>query len=346
MAGLLAGLLASTHGARVALVGDPMSAYRLARAIDLSVLPATRPETWALLAATRHEAIKVIGKIGGRAGFTRLDPLFVAETSSSAEAMAHVRHVAIGFGQAFEPVSDVPVVAGGVALRARDVVAIRRPRFEPLLEDWLVREGVTRHSARDASVTLRRDGSTLIEAGTQVVEAGHGVLADDEAIFDHIKVDAREPILVTQTTTALLTEPGKRRAAPVSIYLDRGVVLNQRASGAIFALSSGPPDTAPARIGSCLTGANVMRAAGQAVFRRVSTRDGAALIGPMRGGKATIIAGLGMSGAFLAPALARLLAGAARPEEAAYFKAHESGRSGARAGVADFSGVHAPEDAI
>ena len=343
MAGLLAGLLANVHKKRVCLVGDPMSAYRLARGLDLSAMPATRPETWALLTRTRPETIKLIGKIAGRAGFRRIDPIIIGETPAGVEALAHMSHVARGFGQSMERIAEFPVTAGGAAYRLRDIVDIRRTRFEPLLEDWLARSNVGRISARIAAVTLRRDGSARIDAGGRSYEATHSVLADDAAILNHLDVDERDRVLRVETTTTLLTEPARRLTAPVMIYLDRGVILNQRASRGIAALSTGRPDQALARIGSSLGRQENLRRAGQTVFKTIATVDGAPLVGPTRAVKATVLAGLGVAGAFLAPALARLIAGVASDAERSYFSAHEAGRGSARAIVADYQGALALE---
>ena len=50
---------------------------------------------------------------------------------------------------------------------------------------------------------------------------------------------------------------------------------------------------------------------------------------------ATAIAGLGGSAAFLAPIVARYLAGAAPEDEARYFEARDVGKAGSRANIAE-----------
>src|SRR5690606_6773418 len=94
LAGLLAGLLASDHGKRVACVGESAARYRLPRSIDLSIAPVTRPETWSLLAATSAETQRLLTKIAGRSGLRRIAPIFFSVERSAREALGHVAHMA------------------------------------------------------------------------------------------------------------------------------------------------------------------------------------------------------------------------------------------------------------
>jgi len=69
-------------------------------------------------------------------------------------------------------------------------------------------------------------------------------------------------------------------------------------------------------------------------LRRLATTDGAPLIGRLTPSNLIVIAGAGSVGAFLAPPLARLLAGVPSDEEQAWFAAHDPARTD-RAPVAD-----------
>ena len=338
LAGLVAGLLASVHQKKVCIVGELQSAFRLVRGVDLSVMPVTRPETWALLKDATPETRKLLGRIGGKGGMQRLDPIFVAETAAGRDALAHMRHVAQGFGYAVERMANGGI-EGAVAYRLRDAVFLDRGRLMPSIEGWLEASGVGRITARGTKVTLKRDGSARIEGGALNLDASRAILADDRAMLAHLEVDERDNTLVTQSITTTLTEPAFRLAAPVMVYPDRGVTLSQRASGNISALSAGRPELATARIGGCLVSQAQLRRAGQTTFRSVLTVDGAPLVGQAKGIKATVIAGLGVGGAFFAPAIARLLAGVASESEQRYFSAHEAGRGNARAMVADYQGA-------
>ena len=158
LAALLAGLLATVHRKRVCVVGEASSAFRLPRSADLSVMPVTRPETWALLRETTPEVLKLLGRIRARAGMTRIDPIFVAETPAGADGLAHMRHVALANGYAVERLAD-GAGTGGIAYRLRDAVLLRRAELEPILAGWLEKSGVGQLSRPDVVATVRRDGT-------------------------------------------------------------------------------------------------------------------------------------------------------------------------------------------
>lgn len=343
LSGLVAGLLATVHQKKVCIVGDVQSAFRLAHGIDLSVMPVTRPETWALLKEGTGETLKLVARLGGKAVVHRIDPIFVAETRSGSDALAHMRHVALGFGYAVERSLGGGGLENGTAYRLRDAVFLQRPALQPLIEQWLAASGVGRIPARGTKVTLKRDGSARIESGAISFEASKAVLCDDAALLAHLDVDERDRLLVSQSMTTLLTEPALPLAAPVMIYPDRGVTLSQGPGGNILALSAGRPELATARVGGCLINQGHLRRAGQISFRSVLTVDGAPLIGQAKGLKSVVVAGLGVGGAFLAPAIARLIAGTASDREQRYFGAHEAGRGSARSMVADYQGAVALE---
>lgn len=337
LAALLAGLLAADHHKTVCLVSEPSSGFRLPHGFDLSVMAATRPETWALLKETTSETLRLLARLHGRPGLQRLDPIFVAETAESADALGHMRHMAHDFGYAVEPLPDGRG-PGGVAYRLRDAVLLRRARLEPILRGWLEKCGVGLLSTHEGAAALRRDGSARLEVHGSTIEAAHAVLADDSAILAHVAAAERDRTLLLETATALLTASTGPLQAPVMHYVDRGVTLVRDRGGGVTAIGMGRPELALGRIGGCLAGHSPLRRAGQRIFRTVSTVDGAPLIGSARGVKATVLAGLGLSGAFLAPAIARVVAGAAGDREKAYFSAREAGRGNARAMVAEYAG--------
>lgn len=337
LAALLAGLLATAHGKRVCLVGDASSAFRLPRSADLSVMPATRPQTWALLKETTPEVTRLLGRLKGRSGMQRVDPIFVAETAAGADALAHMRHMALGHGYAVERLADGGAI-GGVAYRLRDAVLLHRAQLDPALAAWLDKAGVGQLSRLETAASVHRDGTARLEVHGATIEAAHSILADDAAILEHVAAAERDRTLLIQPATAVLTEPTRPLPAAAMLYIDRQVTLMRGRSGGIVAMAAGAPEEAIARIGGCLAGRGPLRRAGQRIFRTVGTVDGAPLIGTARGGRATVLAGLGIGGAFFAPALARLVAGAASARETDYFGAHEAGRGKARALVAEFAG--------
>lgn len=336
MAGLIAGLLKAEHGKRVCLVGDPWSPFRLPHRYDLSVAPATRPETWALLAATSVETLRRLGTLG-KGLSERVDPLFIADIPASAGALAHMRHIAAAYGYAVERVAGRTIAETGAACRVQDAVMLVGGRIEPAIGAWLDRLDVRRLPAEATSVTLRRDGTIRLTVGTAVVEAVRAVLADDTAILRHLEPDQRDRVLRLHKATAVLTEPARPLLAPLIGYIDRGVVLAQRGKRGILAIAGGTAVDAGLRIGACLGALAPLKRAGQASFKTFVTVDGAPLIGFAKGLRAIVLAGFGATGAFLAPALARHLAGVASENETAYFAAREPSRGNARQLVADYT---------
>ena len=87
-------------------------------------------------------------------------------------------------------------------------------------------------------------------------------------------------------------------------------------------------------VGSCVAGHGPLKRVGHRVFRSVVTRDGGPLIESRAGRGASLVAGLGMAGAFFAPARARLFAGVAGGGETEYFS--RRGAAGDRRMIADY----------
>lgn len=335
-AGLLAGLLALVHGKRVCLIGETWSPYRLPRGFDVSVMPATRPETWALLKREGAETMRLLGTIG-RGLYERVDPLFVAETRANADRLGHMRWMASGFGFAAERAVDRTLTTTGTICRIRDAAMLVTGKVEPAIEAWLAKAEVRRVRPADAMFTFRRDGASLVVRGN-AAEIGTVVLADDEAILDRLAPADRHRLIAVRAATSVLSEPAKPLSAALIHYLDRDVALHQRATkGPITALAAGEPDTALARIGASLGPIGPLKRAGQAQFRRVETLDGAPLIGRAGRGKAMTVAGLGDSAAFIAPVVARVLAGAASAEEQRYFEARDISKAANRQAVAEMA---------
>jgi hypothetical protein len=331
LAGLLAGLLATTHRKRVVLIADAPSPFRLPTGFDLSVAPITRPETWALLKAGTTETLHLLRQIGGHHATRYVDPLFVAETVAGNAALSHVRTMAMGFAFAVE---RTPHAAGQFGVRIRDAVLLDRPALAPLLSAWLGRIGVERVETRRAKAAFGRDGSVRIDRLGQTIEAAHAVLADDEAILMQLDTALNDGSLAQQQATVTLTAPTRRLAAPLVVHLDGGVTLVEAFGGQVLAyIIQRPGEAANPLVGALATQGPLRRVA-QRQLRVVVPPDGAPLVGPLRGGKATVVAGFGPSGAFLAPALARYLTGTSSTTENAYFAARQTG---ARANVADYS---------
>ncbi|MNT89335.1 hypothetical protein D3C72_2300460 [compost metagenome] len=78
------------------------------------------------------------------------------------------------------------------------------------------------------------------------------------------------------------------------------------------------------------------RQAGQSSYETLLTADAAPALGRLRGTGPDIIAGLGPSGAFLAPAIARWLCGKGTAAESAWLGARLVDRQAVPSSVAEF----------
>lgn len=328
---LLGGLLTTVHGKSVCLVGESWSPWTLPRRFDIAALPATRPGLWSVLRPSAAETTKLFNGIG-KGLVEHLDPLFVAEAPASLEALAHMHATVIGYGYAMERASDRGLTASGATWMVRDVPALVPGKAEAALSEWVDRSGTRRVRPEDAEIAFRRDGTVRFKGLGREFDAAQAILADDAAILAWLDESARDRLRLVPART-VLTEPAKPLAAPYVRYLDRGVTLSQRGKSGITAIATGESD-AVARIGSTIGGQGPLRRAGDVLHSRIETIDGAPLIGPARGTRIQVIAGLGDAAVFFAPALARFFAGKATEAEEAFFAAH--GRGNGRQQIADF----------
>ena len=335
LARLLAGLLAGTHGRSVLLQEGPHSGHGLSHGLDLSVMPLTRPESWALLGAGIAETLRLVTRIGGRGAYSRIDPILFADHAAGQQALGHIRHMAAAHGVAAEMTPSRFLGEGRQGLLLRDAVMLRRAALEPALEPWLTQAGVVPLAA-DAPLVIAADGSSRTTHAGADIAIAQTVLADDAAIVSRVPGALWPGLLHRVPVSTILTVPARPLAAPVMYQLDDGIVLRQQPGGGV--LASGPGDVAALseRLGAVLDAALLAVHAGQASTTRLATTDGAPAVGRLAGHGADVVAGLGPVGAFLAPALARWLCGAALPAEAAWFGARVVDRPPGASPVAEF----------
>ncbi len=322
---LLAGLLAGTHGKSVILIGRPPSPLLPIQGIDLSVAPVTRPETWALLRSPTAELVSLLATIDRRLS-ERVEPHFTAQSPAGVEALSHMRHVAAGYGYALERLAT----RSGILLRARDAILLDRRRCNPVLPKWCQSLMVHLAEPDTAVLNFRRDGTLRLEVNGRAAEAQRAILADDGDILACLRGPNPE-WLVPDAQTSILTEP-LTRPEPLTIHADTGITAVPQPGGALAMVIPGNGSEATSTAGSVLR--EPTRIAGRSTYGRVVVRDGGPFVGPLRNPRATVIAGFGMLGAFMSPALARHLAGVATETEAAYFAAREG--SAARGYVSDW----------
>jgi len=313
LAALLCGLLAHRHGQQVLRIADPVPRQRLPRAIDIALPLAVRPGSWRLVGTAAAETARLLADIDGQDRLDRVHVKLVADLPETVTALAHLTHVAAGYG-----------------VVARDGVFHGVPRFSREID--LTHSSVQTVEAARVTLTPGPAGAELRLDG-EALRVGQIVLADDDAVLDLLPEAELPAQLVVQPAMATLTAPAKRLPVQVMRYLDRGVILMQRADHSVLALVAGHAD-AEARLGSCLAGMLPLQRRATTHYRRLATTDGAPLIGRLTPSNLILIAGAGSVAAFLAPPLARLLAGVPSEEEQAWFAAHDPARTD-RAPVAD-----------
>ncbi|MDB5507307.1 MAG: hypothetical protein JWR75_1945 [Devosia sp.] len=348
LARLLAGLLASTHGRKVCLVAEPFSAYRLQRGIDLSVGAITRPETWAVLAESAPETVRILGKLGARSGLERVDPLFIADEKPTEAALSHVQQVALGFGIAIDRPRLDAVTRSGAIFRFDDAWCSVRPRLVPALDEWLAKLKLLRRNLRTTATEFHTDGTATLTGASDRIDAQHVIIADPGAALDILTPDALAKRFTALPALSLMTEPTTALPSPVITYVDRGVTLARIGTPGIAALAAGRADEAVARIGASLVGRKQVRRSGQAVYRMLTPLDGAPMVGLVGTIRAMTIAGFGDPALFFAPALARYLARASTGAEAEYFQRRGSSML-KRSGIAEFdrlASVRVPAEAV
>lgn len=337
LARLIAGLLASVHGKRVVWVGDSHAAFRLPRGLDLSVAPLTRPESWALLAHAVPETVKLLSRAGGKASTMRLDPIFFADTTSGQQALAFLRSSAAGFGAAIERLPAGHLGKGRDGIVLRDAIYLQRDRLEPVLDRWLDELKVTRLPLSQAQIAIAANGSASIVIAGVVSEVARTVLADDEAILAHLPADTLSALFERQAMTTILTEPTFAMAARVMLQVDADLSFTQGSHRGVTAIGMGDHDACVTHIGVLLGANRQLRQAGGTGHERLRSRDGAPILGRLHGSGPELLAGLGATGVFLAPALARWFAGAAKPDELDYFAARIPHRPMAPSIVAEYA---------
>ena len=304
---LLAGSLASQHGKKVVRVGRRPSAQRLWRTLPLALPFATRPAGWALLGRSVAEMRDLLASFGAESSLGGVEVGIETDLPQTGAALDHLVHVAAANGH------QVGRLSGGWAIRR--VALLDTDMLQSHTDEWLRSLGVENIEDRP-------------------VDAGFTVLADDASILDLLAQDNRPDSLASESMLSTLIVSPRPLAAPVQHYIDRGVTLIARPGRTVLALVSGECET-EARLSSTLPGPFPMKRLATTRFRRFVTRDGAPLIGRIKGTRQIIVAGLGSCTPFMAPAMARFLAGASTGEEKSWFTAHDLSRP--RDVVADFA---------
>ncbi|MEX1180794.1 MAG: FAD-dependent oxidoreductase [Cucumibacter sp.] len=332
----LAAMLAEDQSRRIVLIHNPATRVRLLRGLDLSVGALTRPEAWRRLVEGTAETLRRLGGAGLSGALEHCDILMMRAGPPGRAALGHVRAMASAHGIAVEriaapanPAWDA-VGRGAHALLIRDAWRFAGERGHDGFAAWHKKLGVERLArAGIEELLITRDGTVRMSVGGRRIAVDNSILADDEAIHDHANAPDVSVGLRSQVRTGFLTEPiAERLPGRVTVVLGEGFSLLQRPGGALSAIGDGAGGPAAERLLRFLPMFENARLAGRAHFHSFDSRDGAPQAGRGKTRRTSIVGGLGESGFFLAPSLARYLTGAASPEEKSFWAARALGRDG------------------
>ena len=334
---LVAGLLASTHGKKVAWKGESQSGYRLQRGIDLSIAPVTRPETWSLVRTCLPEVTRLVSRIAGRRAWSSVDPVLLARSAGSKEALAHLRHMATGFGHEAERLPSRLLGPDADVLVVRDAALLDRGVLEPPFDLWLERHKVYRVPP-ETVIDLGEDGSAGLNGPDHAHFASQTILADDEAVLHHLPPATWPNLLLRQAHSTVLMHSAHALMAPVMLELGTGLQLTQQGNG-IRVHGPGTIDMVAGLLGGLMSSRSTLCQAGQSHYHSLASADGAPLAGAIGGSGPIVLSGFGSLAAFLAPSIARWLAKAASNAEGAWFSQRSPDRTASGSMVADWGGA-------
>ncbi len=340
-AGLVAGLLARVHKRKVYLAFEPSIGFRLARELPLSVDCITRPETWQLLAQSRAEAFKLLTSIGGGKALGRINPVIVATTFDCAQALAHMFHVVKGYGFEIEQETIGALPAAKKILRIRGARIIQHKLFRPALGRWLADGGVRIGSVNDLTLSIKRGGQVVAKMSEGTIQANRLVLADEEAIRAHAKPQYLNPAFVGVSATTLACEPTPALSEKYVLNPFNRFRAYGQANNGYEIVSLSLVDEVATDIVASLPDGKKLRPAGRAVFNTCVSSDGAPFAGKLGQSGAWAVGGFGNTGAFVAPAIARFLAGKTEGLEEEYFSKRCGGAKRASRQISEYQHIRA-----
>jgi hypothetical protein len=298
------------------------------RQIDLSLQPVTRPETWSILRATGPETLKLVRTIAGRKSILGKDPVVLAQNPSAQAGLGHITHMASGFGQIVEPVSEGRLSDGFKGVQLRDCIQLALD--EAAIATWLKSVGVRIAD----TISVSGDGAIEAIVGGEAISCDDAVLTDAEAVLAF--GTSKLPKLVEPVwRTTLVTAPVSKLAAPILFTLDHGLLVQQLPGGNLIAFGTGSLELVDAQLKKLIPEATTV---GQLSYPSLRTADAAPVVGKLSSSGPTILLGTSLYGAWIVPAIARWLTGRASESEAAWLATHSPVRRGTSK-VADIWGA-------
>lgn len=334
LSGMLAGLLAQTHGAKVCRIGDFLHELRPQRGFDISTGPITRPDTWNLLRKTIPETIKLLNGVAKSNLFERVDCMLLSLDGAGADGLAYMSDVAHGYNFQVERLSLSEQYIAAYAHRNCFRV-LRRP-LTAALPIWLEKLGVTMLSTENIEIKSPQKGGVKISQGGQEFSAKKLILAGDAAIAAFGNQRDMKAHFHALSMSALLMQPTGKLPAPIVQAVDAGLTIYQRNTGALDCAGLGNVEEVGQVARTYLGPKETVRLAGSAVFNSLLTRDGGPVLGSISRKDTVYLGGLGVTGLFQAPAIARFLAGRSDTFEQEYFAARAPATKGKARSAAEF----------
>lgn len=314
-AALLALVLSEQHGFSCCLVGRFPHPLQLSRGMDLSVAALTRPESLALIKACATEGRQLIAGIG-REVLQRTDVAFTAAAPQDAWTLRHLRQMLHGYGYSTEALTSGKGQEGDAVL-VGDVHRIVRRRFYEAMPDRLQKAGVKMLADAD-KLEFTSTGGLSGFAGETEIEAEQAVIADDAAAWRMKGRAGPFPGLEKVDRTVLLTSAGARLRHHTIMDISTSDSTLGHADGSVEARVGGDPAAARRWLAGRLLDGRA-QVAGCVSFAALASSDGGPVIGRTSANRPPLALGLGPVAAFMAPAVARYLAGRPEQNEELYF---------------------------
>lgn len=318
LCGVLAGILARDHGAKVCRIGHFVDALLPQRGFDISAGPITRPDTWRLLKSSVPETVKLLNGISNAKVYERIDYGMVALGKAGVHGLDYIQNAARGYGAQTERLPDSSSYRTAYAFR-HTVRTLRRPLIAAL-PAWLDAQGVVDIEPADARIRKAQNGPISVNWSGGEAEIGTLILAGDAAMLAHGHQGDVQSLFHKLPMAALLLETSPKLVTPVMQAIDAGLTLYQRSNGALDCAGHGKASELGQAAAAYFEDGEKLRLAGSAVFDSLLSRDGGAVFGAKARKNVIYLGGLGVTGLFQAPAIARHLAGKSNTLEADYFK--------------------------
>ncbi len=317
MAALLACSLSKLYGRETALIGQFAHSLLPSHGFDISVDTITQPQTWRLIKENMSPFEGLLKDFSNKEVYEKVDPIFIARSQKSANALNHARNVANLYGFSIEKQELTKGVMQSIQFR--DAIRIKRRSMFTGLDDWLSRNNVKLLDTNNIELKRGASGGTKITSANEAIVAKRIIFVGDEAILNYMPQKDIGNNFFKIATNTLMLEPVKKLKNSTIINIDDGSILFQHANGTIDCTSRDDFTNISHIISNDGENNRHIKLAGKAQFSSLISKDGAGVFGSLLGTKLSYIGGFGTSGAFLTPLMAKILVGRGNDFENEYF---------------------------